>query len=36
VLKLARTCADLAEQPEIRRIDVAEAVQLRVLDKITC
>jgi magnesium chelatase family protein len=36
VLKLARTCADLAGQPEIRRIDVAEAVQLRVLDKITC
>jgi magnesium chelatase family protein len=36
VLKLARTCADLAGQPEIRRIDVAEAVQLRVLDKLTC
>ena len=36
VLKLARTCADLAGQLEIRRIDVAEAVQLRVLDKITC
>jgi magnesium chelatase family protein len=36
VLKLARTCADLAGQPEIRRIDVAEAVQLRALDKITC
>jgi magnesium chelatase family protein len=36
VLKLARTCADLAGQPEIRRIDVAEAVQLRALDKLTC
>jgi magnesium chelatase family protein len=36
VLKLARTCADLAGQPEIRRIDVAEAVQLRVFDKLTC
>jgi magnesium chelatase family protein len=36
VLKLARTCADLAGQPEIRRMDVAEAVQLRVLDKIIC
>jgi magnesium chelatase family protein len=36
VLKLARTCADLAGQTEIRRIDVAEAVQLRALDKLTC
>ena len=36
VLKLARTCADLAGQPEIRRIDIAEAVQLRLLDKLTC
>jgi magnesium chelatase family protein len=36
VLKLARTCADLAGEPEIRRIDVAEAVQLRALDKLTC
>ena len=36
VLKLARTCADLAAQPEIRRMDVAEAVQLRALDKLTC
>jgi len=36
VLKLARTCADLAGEPEIRRIDVAEAVQLRALDKPTC
>jgi magnesium chelatase family protein len=36
ILKLARTCADLAGAPEIRRIDVAEAVQLRALDKLTC
>jgi magnesium chelatase family protein len=36
VLKLARTCADLAGAPHIRRIDVAEAVQLRALDKLTC
>jgi magnesium chelatase family protein len=35
VLKLARTCADLAGEPKIRRIDVAEAVQLRALDKLT-
>jgi len=33
VLKLARTCADLAGAPDIRRADVAEAVQLRALDK---
>jgi magnesium chelatase family protein len=33
VLKLARTCADLAGVPEIRKSDVAEAVQLRALDK---
>jgi len=33
VLKLARTCADFAGAAEIRRADVAEAVQLRVLDK---
>ncbi len=33
VLKVARTCADLAGAPQIRRIDVAEAVQLRALDK---
>jgi magnesium chelatase family protein len=33
VLKVARTCADLAGAPQIRRTDVAEAVQLRVLDK---
>jgi magnesium chelatase family protein len=36
VLKLARTCADLAGEEEIRRMDVAEAVQLRALDKLTC
>ena len=35
VLKLARTCADLAGVPQIRRVDVAEAVQLRALDKLT-
>ena len=33
VLKLARTSADLAGEPRIRRIDVAEAVHLRALDK---
>ena len=33
VLKLARTCADLAGAAQIRKADVAEAVQLRVLDK---
>jgi magnesium chelatase family protein len=36
VQKLARTCADLAGEPTIRRTDVAEAVQLRALDKLTC
>jgi magnesium chelatase family protein len=36
VQKLARTCADLAGEPKIRTIDVAEAVQLRALDKLTC
>jgi len=35
VLKLARTCADLAGEPKIRRTDVAEAVKLRALDKLT-
>ena len=34
VLKMARTCADLAAAPEIRRIDVAEAVNLRALDRL--
>ncbi|MHB8475112.1 MAG: YifB family Mg chelatase-like AAA ATPase [Steroidobacteraceae bacterium] len=33
VQKLARTCADLAGAPKIRWTDVAEAVQLRALDK---
>jgi len=36
VLKLARTCADLAGMPEIRTADVAEAVQLRAFDKPIC
>ena len=35
VLKLARSCADLAAAPHIRRIDVSEAVNLRALDRIT-
>lgn len=33
VLRLARTCADLAAAPDIRIIDVAEAVNLRALDR---
>ena len=33
VLKLARTCADLAAIPQIRKMDVAEAVQLRAFEK---
>jgi magnesium chelatase family protein len=33
VLKLARTCADLAGATEIRKMDVAEALQLRAFDK---
>jgi magnesium chelatase family protein len=33
VLKLARTCADLGAAPQIRLIDVAEAIQLRALDR---
>jgi magnesium chelatase family protein len=36
VLKVARTCADLGGAPEIRTIDVAEAVKLRALDRPTC
>jgi magnesium chelatase family protein len=36
VMKLARTCADLAGVPQMRRIEVAEAVQLRALDRLTC
>jgi predicted ATPase with chaperone activity len=33
VLKLARTCADLAGAPQIRRCDVSEAIGLRALDR---
>jgi magnesium chelatase family protein len=33
VLKVARTCADLGGAPDIRTIDVAEAVKLRALDR---
>jgi magnesium chelatase family protein len=33
VLKLARTCADLAAVPHIRRSDVSEAIGLRALDR---
>jgi magnesium chelatase family protein len=33
MLKVARTCADLAAQERIRREDVAEAIRLRVLDR---
>jgi magnesium chelatase family protein len=33
VLKLARTCADLAAAPDIRRVDISEAVGLRALDR---
>ena len=33
VLKVARTCADLNSAPDIRTIDVAEAVKLRALDR---
>ncbi len=36
VLKVARTCADLGDAPNIRPIDVAEAVKLRALDRSTC
>lgn len=34
VLKLARTCADLGAHPQIRRIDVSEAIGLRALDRV--
>jgi magnesium chelatase family protein len=34
VLKLARSCADLAAEPHIRRMDVSEAVNLRALDRL--
>jgi magnesium chelatase family protein len=36
VLKLARTCADLALAPDIGTNHVAEAVKLRALDRVTC
>ena len=36
VLKLARTCADLSAAPNVRFIDVAEAIKLRALDRATC
>jgi magnesium chelatase family protein len=36
VLKLARSCADLASEPQIRAVDVSEAVRLRALDRATC
>ncbi len=35
VLKLARTCADLAGESQIRTIDVSEAVNLRALDRLS-
>ena len=36
IVRLARTCADLAGEPTIRRVDVSEAVQLRALDRLIC
>ncbi|HEX3948555.1 MAG TPA: YifB family Mg chelatase-like AAA ATPase [Steroidobacteraceae bacterium] len=36
VLKIARTCADLSGATDIRFTDVAEAVKLRALDRLTC
>jgi magnesium chelatase family protein len=33
VLKVARTCADLRGDADIRTMDVAEAVKLRALDR---
>jgi predicted ATPase with chaperone activity len=36
VLKLARTCADLALAPDIRTNHVSEAVKLRALDRVIC
>jgi magnesium chelatase family protein len=36
VLKVARTCADLGNAPDIRMVDVAEAANLRALDRATC
>ena len=34
VLKIARTCADLAAEARIRRSDVSEAIGLRGLDRV--
>jgi magnesium chelatase family protein len=36
VLKLARTCADLGAAEKVRLVDVAEAIQLRALDRPIC
>jgi len=36
VLRVARTCADLAGSADIRRSDLSEAVTLRALDRLTC
>ncbi len=36
VLRVARTCADLAGAEGIRRIDVSEAIMLRTLDRTIC
>jgi magnesium chelatase family protein len=36
ILKVARTCADLGGSADLRMVDVAEAVKLRVLDRPTC
>jgi magnesium chelatase family protein len=36
MLKVARTCADLAAEARIRREDVAEAMRLRALDRAAC
>jgi len=33
ILRVARTCADLAERPDIAAADVAEAISLRTLDR---
>jgi magnesium chelatase family protein len=36
VIKVARTIADLAGEPEIRLGDLTEALSLRTLDRPTC
>jgi magnesium chelatase family protein len=36
MLKVARTCADLASEARIRREDVAEAMRLRAFDRAAC